>query len=122
MSPLDFALVRLPPSICSYVSPLVYHFNIIAFFGRSENEYTLIKNELFITIKFIGIIFLYNISVTLDIAYTKQRENHGTMIPHGVSYSAYTLRYGLYACMLLLLLMLLIHTFSVLSLQLKKLR
>ena len=99
MSPLDFALVRLPPSICSYVSPLVYHFNIIAFFGRSENECTLIKNELFITIKFIGIIFLYNISVTLDIAYTKQRENHGTMIPHGVSYSAYTLRYGLYVCM-----------------------
>ena len=30
------------------------------------------------------------------IAYTEERENHGTMILHGVSYSAYTLWYGSY--------------------------
>ena len=34
--------------------------------------------------------------VTVEIAYTEQRENHGTMVLHGVSYSAYTLRYGSY--------------------------
>ena len=32
--------------------------------------------------------------VTRSIVYTEQGENHGTMILHGVSYSAYTLRYG----------------------------
>ena len=34
--------------------------------------------------------------LTVEIAYTEQRENHGTMILHGVSYSAYALRYGSY--------------------------
>ena len=30
--------------------------------------------------------------MSVEIAYTEQRENHGTMILHGVSYSAYTFR------------------------------
>ena len=34
--------------------------------------------------------------VSLDIAYTKQRENHGTMILQRVSFFAYTYRYGSY--------------------------
>ena len=34
--------------------------------------------------------------VSVDIAYTEQRENHGTMLYHRVSYSAYILRYGPY--------------------------
>ena len=32
------------------------------------------------------------LSRSLEIAYTEQRKNHGTMILYGVSYSAYTLR------------------------------
>ena len=35
-------------------------------------------------------------NLSVGIAYTVRRENHGTMILHGVSYSAYTLRYGSY--------------------------
>ena len=34
--------------------------------------------------------------MSVGIAYTERRENHGTMILYGVSYSAYTLRYGSY--------------------------
>ena len=34
--------------------------------------------------------------MSVEIAYTEQRENHGTMILRGVSYSTYTLRYEPY--------------------------
>ena len=34
--------------------------------------------------------------LTRFIAYPERRENHGTMILYGVSYSAYTVRYGSY--------------------------
>ena len=34
--------------------------------------------------------------MTRFIVYTEQGENHGTMVLHGVSYSACTLRYGSY--------------------------
>ena len=34
--------------------------------------------------------------MTVEIAYTEPRENHGTIILIGVSYSTYTLRYGPY--------------------------
>ena len=34
--------------------------------------------------------------MSVEIAYTEQRENAGPMILHGVSYSAYTRRYGSY--------------------------
>ena len=34
--------------------------------------------------------------VSVGVAYTERRENHGTMILQGVSYSSYTLRYGSY--------------------------
>ena len=38
-----------------------------------------------------------SLRVTGSIVYTEQGKNHGTMFLHGVSYFAYTLRYGLYS-------------------------
>ena len=36
------------------------------------------------------------LTLSVEIAYTEPRMNHGTMILHRVSYSAYTLRHGSY--------------------------
>ena len=34
--------------------------------------------------------------MSVGIAYTERRENRGTMVLHGISYSVYTIRYGSY--------------------------
>ena len=89
--PLTTAVYGLNSTIA-----LTQTFNRVLFFSCSGRDFGVqkAKNEDRGTIVFTAT--LSNGRVSVGIAYTERRENHGTMVLHGASYSAYTLRYGAY--------------------------